>query len=72
MGINVKLIERLMFVGFIMVVVLSQSVYQSMYCSFFDWKNVSGLVENGGVSMRFKKVGNVFYIVLRYVQIFYS
>ncbi|KAI8962637.1 hypothetical protein F5Y11DRAFT_182993 [Daldinia sp. FL1419] len=67
MGINAKPIERSTPVGSTTVAPPSQSVYQSMYRSIFDRKQTPGpLDDNKGVSLRPKKAGNVFYVVLRH------
>ena len=67
MGINAKPIERSTPVGSTTVAAPSQSVYQTMYRSIFDRKQNPGPLDNGkSVSLRPKKAGNVFYVVLRY------
>ncbi|KAH8748996.1 hypothetical protein F5883DRAFT_582052 [Diaporthe sp. PMI_573] len=67
MGINAKPIERLTPVGSTTVAAPSQSVYQTMYRSIFDRKQSPSPLDNGkSVSMRPKKAGNVFYVVLRH------
>ncbi|KAI0172740.1 hypothetical protein GGR52DRAFT_545831 [Hypoxylon sp. FL1284] len=67
MGINAKPIERSTPVGSTTVAAPSQSVYQSMYRSIFERKQVSGpLDDHKSVSQRPKKAGNVFYVVLRH------
>ncbi|KAI2639301.1 hypothetical protein GGS21DRAFT_506949 [Xylaria nigripes] len=67
MGINAKPIERSTPVGSTTVAAPSQSVYQSMYRSIFDRKQVPGpLDDNRNVSQRPKRAGNVFYVVLRH------
>lgn len=66
MGINAKPIERSTPVGSTTVAAPSPSVYQTMYRSIFDRKAApAGPVDNGGMSQRPKKAGNVFYVVLR-------
>lgn len=66
MGINAKPIERSTPVGSTTVAAPSQSVYQTMYRSIFDRKQVPGPLDNGkNISQRPKKAGNVFYVVLR-------
>ena len=68
MGINAKPIERPTPVGSTTVAAPSQSVYQTMYRSIFDRKQVPGPLDNNkSTSHRPKKAGNVFYVVLRYV-----
>ncbi|KAJ0123416.1 hypothetical protein J7T55_011881 [Diaporthe amygdali] len=67
MGINAKPIERSTPVGSTTVAAPSQSVYQTMYRSIFDRKQNPGPLDNGkSVSLRPKKAGNVFYVVLRH------
>lgn len=67
MGINAKPIERSTPVGSTTVAAPSQSVYQTMYRSIFDRKQVPGPLDNGkNISQRPKKAGNVFYVVLRH------
>lgn len=67
MGINAKPIERSTPVGSTTVAAPSQSVYQTMYRSIFDRKQNPGPLDNGkSISLRPKKAGNVFYVVLRY------
>lgn len=67
MGINAKPIERSTPVGSTTVAAPSQSVYQTMYRSIFDRKQNPSPLDNGkSVSLRPKKAGNVFYVVLRY------
>lgn len=66
MGINAKPIERSTPVGSTTVAAPSPSVYQAMYRSIFDRKQVSSpLDDNKSVSQRPKRAGNVFYVVLR-------
>lgn len=68
MGINAKPIERATPVGSATVAAPSQSVYQAMYRSIFDRKQGANPLEgNSGVSIRPKRAGNVFYVVLRFV-----
>ncbi|KAI1263340.1 hypothetical protein F5Y18DRAFT_393994 [Xylariaceae sp. FL1019] len=67
MGINAKPIERTTPVGSTTVAAPSPSVYQSMYRSIFDRKQTPGpLDDNKSVSLRPKRAGNVFYVVLRH------
>ncbi|KAI3397313.1 hypothetical protein diail_10970 [Diaporthe ilicicola] len=67
MGINAKPIERSTPVGSTTVAAPSQSVYQTMYRSIFDRKQNPGPLDNGkSISLRPKKAGNVFYVVLRH------
>ncbi|KAK4125099.1 hypothetical protein N657DRAFT_570401 [Parathielavia appendiculata] len=67
MGINAKPIERSTPVGSATVAAPSPSVYQTMYRSIFDRKQVPGPLDNkNGSSQRPKKAGNVFYVVLRH------
>ncbi|ETS84870.1 hypothetical protein PFICI_02895 [Pestalotiopsis fici W106-1] len=67
MGINAKPIERATPVGSATVAAPSQSVYQAMYRSIFDRKQGANPLENSnGVSVRPKRAGNVFYVVLRH------
>jgi hypothetical protein len=69
MGINAKPIERSTPVGSTTVAAPSPSVYQTMYRSIFDRKQVPGPLDNKTAgSQRPKKAGNVFYVVLRYVM----
>jgi hypothetical protein len=68
MGINAKPIERATPMGSATVAAPSQSVYQAMYRSIFDRKQGPNALENNnGVSIRPKRAGNVFYVVLRFV-----
>lgn len=66
MGINAKPIERSTPVGSATVAAPSQSVYQTMYRSIFDRKASSSPIDNGAMSQRPKRAGNVFYVALRY------
>lgn len=66
MGINAKPIERSTPVGSTTVAAPSQSVYQTMYRSIFDRKPPSSPIDNGAMSQRPKRAGNVFYVALRY------
>lgn len=67
MGINAKPIERATPVGSATVAAPSQSVYQAMYRSIFDRKQGSNPLDNSnGNSVRPKRAGNVFYVVLRH------
>ena len=66
MGINAKPIERSTPVGSATVAAPSQSVYQTMYRSIFDRKAPSSPIDNGAMSQRPKRAGNVFYVALRY------
>ncbi|KAI0153555.1 hypothetical protein BJ166DRAFT_485117 [Pestalotiopsis sp. NC0098] len=67
MGINAKPIERATPVGSATVAAPSQSVYQAMYRSIFDRKQGASPLENSnGASVRPKRAGNVFYVVLRH------
>lgn len=66
MGINAKPIERSTPVGSATVAAPSQSVYQTMYRSIFDRKAASSPIDNGAMSQRPKRAGNVFYVALRY------
>lgn len=80
MGINARPIERTTPVGSATVVAPSPSVYQSMYRSIFERKPspVVGAGAGTGVgaasggttsiSQRPKNAGNVFFVVLRYVE----
>lgn len=69
MGINAKPIERSTPVGSATVAAPSQSVYQTMYRSIFDRKATSSPIDNGTMSQRPKRAGNVFFVVLRYVTL---
>ncbi|KAK8005144.1 hypothetical protein PG990_011181 [Apiospora arundinis] len=66
MGINAKPIERSTPIGSATVAAPSRSVYQAMYQTIFDRKQSSGPDMNSGASLRPKKAGNVFYVVLRH------
>ncbi|KAI1865221.1 hypothetical protein JX265_008268 [Neoarthrinium moseri] len=67
MGINAKPIERSTPVGSATVAAPSQSVYQAMYRTIFDRKQGPNPLENtSGNSVRPKRAGNVFYVVLRH------
>ena len=69
MGINAKPIERSTPVGSTTVAAPSPSVYQTMYRSIFERKHTPGPLDNNkSISQRPKKAGNVFYVVLRYVE----
>ena len=73
MGINAKPIERTTPVGSATVAAPSPSVYQTMYRSIFDRKPGPGPLDNkNGASQRPKKAGNVFFVVLRYGDMFAS
>lgn len=65
MGIDAKPIERSTPIGSTTVAAPSRSVYQAMYQTIFDRKQSSGPDMNSGASLRPKKAGNVFYVVLR-------
>lgn len=73
MGLNAKPIERSTPVGSTTVAPSSPSVYQTMYRSIFDRRPVAGPLDsnktNSSMSQRPKKAGNVFYVVLRYAQV---
>jgi hypothetical protein len=73
MGLNAKPIERSTPAGPTTVAPPSPSVYQTMYRSIFDRKPVAGPLDNNqansSMSQRPKKAGNVFYVVLRYVDL---
>ncbi|KAK7946500.1 uncharacterized protein PG986_010821 [Apiospora aurea] len=66
MGIDAKPIERSTPIGSTTVAAPSRSVYQAMYQTIFDRKQTSGPDVNSGASLRPKKAGNVFYVVLRH------
>ncbi|KAK8073884.1 phosphatase [Apiospora phragmitis] len=66
MGINAKPIERSTPIGSTTVAAPSRSVYQAMYQTIFDRKQTTGPDMNSGASLRPKKAGNVFYVVLRH------
>ncbi|KAK7917013.1 hypothetical protein PG985_010621 [Apiospora marii] len=66
MGIDAKPIERSTPIGSTTVAAPSRSVYQAMYQTIFDRKQSSGPDTNSGASLRPKKAGNVFYVVLRH------
>ncbi|KAK8102897.1 hypothetical protein PG984_016043 [Apiospora sp. TS-2023a] len=66
MGIDAKPIERSTPIGSTTVAAPSRSVYQAMYQTIFDRKQSSGSDMNSGASLRPKKAGNVFYVVLRH------
>lgn len=69
MGINAKPIERPTPVGSATVAAPSPSVYQTMYRSIFDRKaGPAGPVDNNSMNQRPKRAGNVFYLVLRCVE----
>lgn len=70
MGINAKPIERPTPVGSTTVASPSPSVYQTMYRSIFERKPTPGPIDNNSnaSSQRPKKAGNVFYVVLRFVD----
>lgn len=65
MGVNAKPVERSAPVGSNTVAPPSPSVYQTMYRSIFDRKQVNGPVDNNSMSQRPRRAGNMFYIVLR-------
>ncbi|KYK59747.1 hypothetical protein DCS_00881 [Drechmeria coniospora] len=66
MGINAKPIERSTPLGLTTITSPSPSVYQTMYRSIFDRKPVPGPLGDNSSSIRPKKAGNVFYVVLRH------
>jgi hypothetical protein len=69
MGINAKPIERATPVGSTTVASPSPSVYQAMYRSIFERKATPGpLDNNNNTNQRPKRAGNVFFVVLRYVE----
>lgn len=64
-GVNGAPPERRTPVGSTTVSAASPSVYQSMYRSIFERKQVAGPLDNKGVGRPQRKGGNVFYVVLR-------
>ncbi|RDW63862.1 hypothetical protein BP5796_10364 [Coleophoma crateriformis] len=65
-GVNGAPPERKTPVGSTTVSAASPSVYQSMYRSIFERKQVAGPLDNKGVGRPQRKGGNVFYVVLRH------
>jgi hypothetical protein len=68
-GANGKPPERTTPLGSTTVSAPSPSVYQSMYRSIFERKPSSSPLDNKGVGKPQKKGGNIFYVVLRCVDI---
>lgn len=68
-GVNGKPPERTTPVGSSPVSTPSPSVYQSMYRSLFERKPVPSPIDNKGIGKPVKRGGNIFYVVLRYLQI---
>jgi len=64
-GVNGKPPERTTPVGSTTVSAPSPSVYQSMYRSIFDRKQVNNPLDNKGVGRPQRRGTNVFYVVLR-------
>lgn len=65
-GVNGKPPERTTPAGSTVISSPSPSVYQSMYRSIFDRKQVVSPLDNKGMGKPQNKGGNVFYVVLRY------